>query len=105
MSISSISPFLTLASNIFNFQEIIDILRTIYKIKATDEETSNSDKFTFSLYFDNELNFLAEKLFFTMSGYIKHNGELPNDFLKEETILRDELSRKFSEEFWGSRNF
>ncbi|MDK2905133.1 MAG: hypothetical protein PWR12_1209, partial [Eubacteriaceae bacterium] len=91
---------LVLYFDIFDFQEIINILRDKYNIPATYEETSNSDKFTFSLYFDNQLNFLADKLFFTISGYIKHNGKLPNDFLKEETIFRDELSKKFEyEEF------
>lgn len=81
--------------NIFNFQEIIDILRKQYNIPATHEETSNSDKFTFCLYFDNELNFIEEKLFLTMSGYVRKTGKLPNDFLQIENKFREELSEKF----------
>lgn len=84
---------------IFNFQEIVDILRRKYNIPATYEETTNSDKFTFSLYFDNQLNFLADKLFLTMSGYIRYKGKLPKDFLKVEDTFRDELSREFDEDF------
>ncbi|MCO7124604.1 AAA domain-containing protein [Sporolactobacillus shoreicorticis] len=84
---------------IFNFQEIVDILRRKYNIPATYEETTKSDKFTFSLYFDNELNFLADKLFLTMSGYIRYKGRLPKDFLKVEDEFRNELSREFDEDF------
>lgn len=86
---------------IFNFQEIVDILRRKYNIPATYEETTNADKFTFSLYFDNQLNFLADKLFLTMSGYIRYRGRLPKDFLKIENEFRDELSREFDEDFNG----
>lgn len=83
--------------NIFNFQEIIDILRKKYNIPATYEETSNSDKFTFCLYFDNKLNFVEEKLFLTMSGYILEHGEIPKDFLEVENKFRENLSRQFEE--------
>lgn len=84
--------------NIFNFQEIIDILRKKYNIPATDEETSNSDKFTFCLYFDKELNFIAEKFFLTMSGYVRANGELPKEFMEIENKFREDLSRRFDDE-------
>lgn len=83
--------------NIFNFQEITDILRKKYNLAPTDEETSNSDKFTFSLYFDNKLNFVKEKLFLTMSGYILENGEIPKDFLEVENKFRENLSRQFED--------
>ena len=84
---------------IFNFQEIIDILRERYKIAKTYEEVSKSEKFTFALYFDNQLNIIADKLFLTMSGYIREHGNLPEDFLKVETSLREDLNRKFYEDF------
>ncbi|MEK5107983.1 AAA domain-containing protein [Cytobacillus sp. FSL K6-0129] len=85
--------------DIFNFQEVVDILREKYKIANTYEEVSNSDKFTFSLFFDNQLNFIADKLFFTMSGYIHQHGVLPEDILKVETSFRENLVRKFHEDF------
>ncbi|MGN2274789.1 AAA domain-containing protein [Priestia megaterium] len=90
---------LVLYFDIFNFQEVVDILREKYKIAKTYEEVSNSDKFTFSLYFDNQLNFIADKLFFTMSGYIRQYGDLPKDFLKVENSFREDLNRKFGEDF------
>jgi superfamily I DNA and/or RNA helicase len=90
---------LVLYFDIFNFQEVVDILREKYKIAKTYEEVSNSDKFTFSLYFDNQLNFIADKLFFTMSGYIRQHGDLPKDFLKVENSFREDLNRKFDEDF------
>ncbi|QLY81792.1 DEAD/DEAH box helicase [Clostridium intestinale] len=84
---------------IFNFQEVIDILRDRYKITKTHEDVDNSEKFTVALYFDNNLNILADKLFLTMSGYIREKGSLPENFLKVETSFREELSRKFDEDF------
>ena len=77
---------------IFPFQKIIKELRGKYNLKATDEELGKSSyKFTFALYFDKDLNFLANKLFFTMSGQICKNGELPKDFLMAENELREQL--------------
>ncbi|MFS0749863.1 AAA domain-containing protein [Oceanobacillus sp. 1P07AA] len=90
---------LVLYFGIFNFQEVVDILRKKYKIDKSDEEVSNSDKFTFSLYFDNQLNFIADKLFFTMSGYIRQYVELPAEFLKFENSFREDLNRRFAEDF------
>ncbi|MFP3420357.1 AAA domain-containing protein [Bacillus sp. SIMBA_154] len=84
---------------IFNFQEVVDIFREKYNIDKTYEEISNSEKFTFALYFDHQLNLIADKLFLTMSGYIRENGHLPDDFLKVETLFREELNRKFEEDF------
>ncbi|WP_198671272.1 AAA domain-containing protein [Paraliobacillus sp. X-1268] len=90
---------LVLYFDIFNFEEVVDILRKKYKIDKTYEEVSNSNKFTFSLYLDNQLNFIADKFFFTMSGYIHQHGELPKDFLKVENSFREDLNRKFDEDF------
>ncbi|MBM7712371.1 AAA domain-containing protein [Enterococcus xiangfangensis] len=83
--------------DIFDFQEITDILREKYGIPASHEEISHSNKFTFALYFDNQLNFIPEKLFFTMSGYIRYKKELPKDFLKAENSLRADLSKQFED--------
>jgi adenylate kinase family enzyme len=90
---------LVLYFDIFDFQEVIDLLREKYKIPKTYEEVSTSDKFTFSIYFDNELNFIADKLFFTVSGYIRQHGDLPEDILKVENAFREDLNSKFDEGF------
>src|SRR5699024_752862 len=83
--------------DIFSFQEIIDILRESYQIKATHEETSISNKFTYCLYFDNELNFMADKIFYTMSGNIKLHKKLPENILEVEAECREELVQKYED--------
>lgn len=83
--------------DIFNFQEITDILREKYGIYATHEEISSSTKFTFALYFDYQLKFLPDKLFFTISGYIRYKREFPEEFFKAEISLKEDLYKKFEE--------
>lgn len=84
---------------IFDFQEVIDILRKQYGIASTDEEISKSDKFTIALYFDNELNFMADKLFLTMSGFIRNKEYLPDNFNTFENEFKEKLNKKFEEDF------
>lgn len=83
--------------NIFDFKEVIEILRKIYDIPATNEEVKSSNKFAFALYFDNQLNFIPEKLFFTVSGYIWYKKKLPVEFSKAETQLREDLEKQFED--------
>lgn len=90
---------LVLYFDIFNFEVVVNILREKYKIAKTDEEINTSDKFTFSIYFDNELNFIKDKLFLTMSGYIRQHGDFPENILNIENAYREELSRQFDEGF------
>src|SRR5690625_698617 len=90
-------PGLVMYFDIFSFQEIIDILRESYQIKATHEETSISNKFTYCLYFDNKLNFMADKFFYTMSVYIKLHKKFPENFLEVEADFREELVQKFED--------
>ena len=56
-------PGLVMYFGIFSFQNIIDILRENYQVKARHEETSHSNKFTYCLYFDKELIFYAMRSF------------------------------------------
>src|SRR5699024_11097849 len=74
-----------------------DILRKSYNVKATYEETSLSNKFTYCLYFDKELNFISDKLFYTMSGYIRSHKKFPKEFLDIEADFRDSLNQKFED--------
>ncbi|MDZ5711340.1 DEAD/DEAH box helicase [Jeotgalibacillus haloalkalitolerans] len=90
---------LVLYLDIFNFQEVVEILRKKYKLDKTDEEISSSDKFTLSIYFDNELNFISDKFFYTMSGYIRNHGDLIEDFYGFEETYKEDLNREFSEDF------
>lgn len=90
---------LVLYFDIFEFEEVVEILREKHKIEKTHEEVSKSDKFTFAIYFDNQLEFITDKLFFTMSGYIRQHGDLPEDFSKFENSFREDLSSKFEDGF------
>lgn len=81
---------------IFPFQDIIEKLRIKYGLKATEEELTTSEKFTFALYFDKDLNFLADKLFLTMSGYIHRRQSLPDNFFKIENDFRERIEQAFS---------
>ena len=55
--------------DIFDFKQIIQILKEVYGIPDTDEDIeADSDKFTFALYFNNQLGFMG--VFYTISGYI-----------------------------------
>lgn len=80
---------------IFNFEYVIEILREKYKINKTYVDAIASDKFTFVVYFDKDLQFLSEYFFFTMSGYIYLNGDIPQNFLEIENDLRDDINKKF----------
>ena len=81
---------------IFSFRKIIEVLRGKYNLKATEEELGRASyKFTFALYFDKDLKFLADKFFLTMSGQIFKNRELPKDFLIAENELREQLEQAF----------
>ncbi|MFL2079414.1 AAA domain-containing protein [Marinilactibacillus psychrotolerans] len=77
-------------------------MRKIYDIPATNEEVKSSNKFAFALYFDNQLNFIPEKLFFTVSGYIWYKKKLPAEFSKSETKLREELEKQFEDKTFNS---
>lgn len=83
--------------DIFSFQEIMTILRKRYGIPTTYEETIFSKKFTFALYFDKDLEFVPEKFFFTISGYIRYKKDLPKDFEKAENDLREDLKKQFED--------
>lgn len=85
--------------DIFNFQEIIDLLREKYNMAPTEEEIINSDKFSFAMYFDKDFNFIPDKLFYTSSGLIRRGNPLSSDFIKLESDFRDVWKRKFEEDF------
>ncbi len=86
---------ITMYFDIFDFEEIVSFLRNKYNIEATSEDINSTKKFTFSISFDNKLNFLEKKVFYTISGYIKQKGEIPTEFHKIESDLRTDLKNLF----------
>ena len=83
---------------IFDFDEVIDILKKKYNLEDTYEDRSKSKKFTADLFFDKDLQFLGNKFFYTMSGYIRNYGDFPKDIGEEERNLSDEIRGKFERE-------
>lgn len=82
---------------IFDFSEVIKIIREIYNISDTFEELKNGSKFTLSISFDRNLKLVPDKLFLTMAGYVRQNKEIPRYLLEIENSLKDELEEKFEE--------
>ena len=82
---------------IFKFEEVIDIIRRKYKIEDTGEELKSGEKFTLSLSFDRDLNFLSEKLFLTMAGFVKKNKDIPKNLIEEENKWKLDISKSFEE--------
>ncbi|MER2000210.1 MAG: AAA domain-containing protein, partial [Lysinibacillus sp.] len=89
---------------IFDFEEVVEILRKKYKIEKTDEEIAKSEKFTIALYFNHKMEFLGEYLFLTISGYIRNKGDLPEDLRKVEAEFNEILSRRFDKDFNATFN-
>ena len=85
--------------DIFQFQEVVAILRAQYGLEPTDEDIRFGSKFSFALYFDRNLNFLAGMTFFTESAYIRYFKKVPreNDFREFEENFKNQLSQDFGE--------
>lgn len=77
---------------------MIDILKKKYNLENTYEDRSKSKKFTAALFFDKELQFLGNKFFYTMSGYIRNYGDFPKDIGEAERDLSNEIRGKFDRE-------
>ncbi|WP_432702537.1 AAA domain-containing protein [Lysinibacillus sphaericus] len=97
-------PGIVMYFGIFDFEEVVEILRKKYKIKKTNEDIAKSEKFTIALYFNRELKFLDDFLFLTSSGYIRNKGDFPEDLRKVENEFKEILNRRFEENFNGMFN-
>lgn len=83
---------------IFDFDEVIDILKKKYNLEHTYEDRSKSKKFTVALFFDKDLQFLQNRFFYTMSGYIRNYGDFPKDIGRAEGDFGNEIRGKFDRE-------
>lgn len=94
--------------DIFEFQEVANILRTQYDLNPTDtdEGIRLGYKFGFALYFDKNLNFLEDMTFFTESAYIRMFEKVPHErkcrefereFREFERKFKNQLSQDFDE--------
>lgn len=83
---------------IFDFEEVIDILKRKYNLADTYEDRSKSKKFTAALFFDKDLGFLENRFFYTMSGYIRKYGDFPKDIEEAERDLSNQIRGKIDRE-------
>lgn len=83
--------------DIFDFQEVVSILREQYHLKQTDEEIHSGNKFSFALYFDMDFNLMQDMTFFTESAYIRYYQKVPHE--EEFRTFEDNLKKQFSQDF------
>lgn len=85
--------------DIFNFNEVIDILRERFDLKPTEDEISIGSKFSFALCFDKKLGYLSDMTFFTESAYIRYYNEVPyeKEFREFESKFKLELIQGFED--------
>lgn len=90
---------LVLYIDIFDFKDVINILRNKYKLNQTFEEIRIGEKFTAAIYFDSKLVLKNDMTFFTVSGYIRANGKVPigSEFHDYEENLKNEFAQYFDE--------
>ena len=81
--------------DVFDFIDVIAILREKYNLKPTNEELNTGKKFSFALYFDKKLNYMQDMMFFAESAYIRYFKKIPNkaDFKIFEDELKKELAQ------------
>lgn len=98
---------LVLYLDIFKFAEVVEFLREKYGVAKTQSDINYGNKFSIALYFDKNINFISDNIFFTCSGYMRYLQDVPSksDFqefeekFKEKTIKRFEGSEDNQEKF------
>lgn len=103
---------LVLYLDIFKFAEVVEFLREKYGVAKTQSDINYGNKFSIALYFDKNINFISDNIFFTCSGYMRYLHDVPSksDFqefeekFKEKTIKRFEGSEDDPEKFDNALN-
>jgi len=103
---------LVLYLDIFKFTEVTDFLRRKFGVEKTQSDINYGNKFSIALYFDKNINFISDNIFFTCSGYMRYLHEIPSksDFqefeekFKEKTVKRFEGSEDNREKFDNALN-
>ena len=103
---------LVLYLDIFKFAEVVEFLREKYGVAKTQSDINYGNKFSIALYFDKNINFISDNIFFTCSGYMRYLQDVPSksDFqefeekFKEKTIKGFEGSEDDPEKFDNALN-
>ncbi len=82
---------------IFKFIEVIKFLREKFKLQESFQDIQLGEKFSLAIFFNDRLEFLPDKTFFTASAYINTKQDFPyeNKFKEFEAELKMKLSSKF----------
>lgn len=85
---------------IFDFKEVVTILREKYDLQSTNEDIRYGNKFSFALCFDKSLKLCSEMTFFTVSAYIRWNEEIVSrdEFRDYESNFKSKIALYFNEE-------
>lgn len=85
--------------DVFEFNEVLTILRKKYQLQVPAEEIKTGKKFSFALFFNKDLKFLKDMTFFTASAYIRRKNEVPqeSEFVMYEGYLKKYLDQLFDE--------
>lgn len=83
--------------DVFAFAEIVGRLREKYGLEKSEADMQTGHKFSCALYFDKDLFYHENLLFFTESGYIKYYDSIPQEkaFREFEQNLKQELRQDF----------
>lgn len=85
--------------DVFNFEEVVSLLREKYHLNSTDEDIRVGDKFSFALCFDKNLNLCSDMTFFTESAYIRWYQKIPSkkEFREYESNFKTVISQFYDE--------
>ena len=83
--------------DVFKFTEVIDFLRDKFNLPVSNQEISLGNKFSFALYFDNDLKINNDRTFLTESFYIRNFHKIPSE--KEFREYDEDFNKKIQEVF------
>ena len=83
--------------DVFDFTEIIDLLREKYEKDATEEDVRYGKKFGFILGFDLRYNLLPDTIFYSVNAFVKKHKRFPSekDFTKHELEFVQNIEQYF----------
>ena len=90
---------LVLYLDIFKFAEVVEFLREKYGVAKIQSDINYGNKFSIALYFDKNINFISDNIFFTCSGYMRYLHEIPSksDFQEFEEKFKEKTVKRIKE--------
>ncbi len=98
---SKVNPGLVFYIDIFDFENVLESLRSKFKFDEIFEKSKSGKKFGIACYFDKDLKFISDNLFVSASYYMYKKNEVPT--VEELEEFQDSLTKKF--ETWFEEDF